>query len=816
MRVPLSWLREYVDISLSPRELADELTMRGMEVDSVETAGADWTDVVVGRLLDVRRHPNADTLWLTRVDVGPAGGELEIVCGAQNIAAGQLVPAALVGAVLPGDRRIERSRIRGVLSQGMLCSPIELGLGTDADGILILGTGEEHEVGTPLAEIIGETVLDVDVKPNRGDALSMVGLAREIAAFTGAELRVPDPAGAAPAGEPVESRVSVRIDDLELCPRFTALLFEGVRNGPSPEWMQRRLVAAGMRPISAVVDVTNYVMHELGQPQHAYDADAIPGGEIVVRRARVGERLQTIDHAERELDEGMLVIADRERPIGLAGIMGGASTEVSEGTTRVILESAVFHGPTIRNTARRLGLRSEASMRHEKGIGPDLPPLAARRAAELIAEITGATVAPGIVDNDPGPHADRRIAVRVGSLERLLGIELTDATVRDLLAPLGFEVSGTGDELEVVVPSHRLDVSVPADVAEEVARAYGYGRIPGRLPTAQLPPYRPDPSGPRHAVRRILAGLGLTEVVTHALVGPDDLVRTGLDPEADDLVRLYNPLSSDHSILRPSMAPSLLGAVAENARQRREDAWLFDLGKIYWYRPGGAATPRERAADTAGTGRYESWELGIILAGRPTPGSPGRHAPPADVAVLKGIVDALHDAIGAPRPAYRAETDAERHSHRHPGRTGRICDAQGRPYGSLGEIHPGTADAWGLEGRPVDASIALDRVLALVPEERTVRPIPAAQPVDRDLAVILPESTPVGELMRVTRMSAGPLLDELHLFDVYRGPQVGDNRVSYALALRFQPSVAGDEKAIDKALNKVRGSLRHHLHAEIR
>jgi phenylalanyl-tRNA synthetase beta chain len=317
-------------------------------------------------------------------------------------------------------------------------------------------------------------------------------------------------------------------------------------------------------------------------------------------------------------------------------------------------------------------------------------------------------------------------------------------------------------------------------------------------------------------VRRILAGLGLTEVVTHALVGPDDLVRTGLDPEADDLVRLYNPLSSDHSILRPSMAPSLLGAVAENARQRREDAWLFDLGKIYWYRPGGAATPRERAADTAGTGRYESWELGIILAGRPTPGSPGRPAPPADVAVLKGIVDALHDAIGAPRPAYRAETDAERHSHRHPGRTGRICDAQGRPYGSLGEIHPGTADAWGLEGRPVDASIALDRVLALVPEERTVRPIPAAQPVDRDLAVILPESTPVGELMRVTRMSAGPLLDELHLFDVYRGPQVGDNRVSYALALRFQPSVAGDEKAIDKALNKVRGSLRHHLHAEIR
>lgn len=455
-------------------------------------------------------------------------------------------------------------------------------------------------------------------------------------------------------------------------------------------------------------------------------------------------------------------------------------------------------------------------MRHEKGIGPELPRLAAERAAQLIAEITGATVAPGMVDNDPGPHPARHIAVRVGSLERLLGIELTGASVRDHLAPLGFEVSGSGDDLEVVVPSHRLDVSVAADVAEEVARAYGYGRIPGRLPTAQLPPYRPDPSGPRHAVRRILAGLGLNEMVTHALVGPSDLARTGLDPEADDLVRLYNPLSAEHSIMRPSMGPSLLGAVAENARQRREDAWLFDLGKIYWYRPGGAATPRDRAADTAGTGRYESWELGIILAGQPAPGSPGRATPPADVATLKGIIDALHDAIGAPRPAYRAETDEERHAHRHPGRTGRICDAQGRPYGSLGEVHPRTAEAWGLSGRPVDASIALDRMLALVPDDRAARPIPAAQPVDRDLAVILPDATPVGDLLRVTRMSAGPLLDELHLFDVYRGPQVGEGRVSYALALRFQPSVAGDEKAIDKALNKVRGSLRHHLEAEIR
>jgi phenylalanyl-tRNA synthetase beta chain len=426
MRVPLSWLRDYVDVDLSPRELADELTMRGMEVSAIETP-TGWTDVVIGRVVEVDRHPNADTLWLAKVDVGE--GPIEIVCGAQNLEPGQLVPAALPGAVLPGDRRIERSKIRGVVSNGMLCSAIELGLGTDADGIHILGHGDELPLGRPLAEVVGETVLDVDVKPNRGDALSMVGLAREIAAFTGGALRVPEPSWT-DGGESVDAHVTVRIEDPALCPRFTALWFDDVDNGRSPDWMQQRLIAAGMRPISAVVDVTNYVMHELGQPQHAYDADTIPGGEIVVRRGREGESLETIDHVERRLDERMLVIADAQRPIGLAGIMGGASTEVTDATRRVILESAVFHGPTVRNTARRLGLRSEASMRHEKGIGPDLPRLAAYRAAELLQQITGATLAAGIADNDPGPHPPRRVAVDVPRTSRLLGVELDTARVR--------------------------------------------------------------------------------------------------------------------------------------------------------------------------------------------------------------------------------------------------------------------------------------------------------------------------------------------------------------------------------------------------
>ncbi|HEX6140533.1 MAG TPA: phenylalanine--tRNA ligase subunit beta, partial [Candidatus Limnocylindria bacterium] len=583
MLVPLSWLRDYVDVDLSPEELAEQLTLHGMEVQAITVSGADWTDVVVGRLLSVERHPNADKLWLTSVDVG-SGEPLQVVCGADNIATGDLVPVARVGAVLPGERRIERTKIRGVESQGMLCSAIELGVGEDAAGIHILGRADDElPLGADLRPILGEVVLDVDVKPNRGDALSMVGLAREIAAFTGRQLRPPEASVQEDGELRAANRMSVTIEDPAGCPRFTARWFDDVANGESPPWMQRRLLAAGMRPISAVVDVTNYVMHELGQPMHAYDADRVPDGRIVVRRAHDGEALETIDHEARRLDSRMLVIADAGRAIGLAGIMGGADTEVTDATRRVILESAIFHGPTIRNTARRLGLRSEASMRHEKGIGHDLPRHAVDRAAGLIAEITGARVANGIVDNDPRPREPRRIAVDLDRTERLLGIGIDADLVPRLLEPLEFGVRGLDERhVEVAVPSFRLDVVAPEDVAEEIARAHGYENIPAPLPSPTLPPFRPDPAAARHRVRRTMAGLGLDEILMHALIGPDDLARTGYDPADATLVRLANPISPQHSVMRPVMYPSMLAALAENVRQRRLDPWLFEVGKTYW------------------------------------------------------------------------------------------------------------------------------------------------------------------------------------------------------------------------------------------
>ncbi len=811
MRVPISWLRDYVDIDSEPEVLAEGLTLRGMEVSGIEVSGADWTDVVVGRLLGVERHPNADKLWLTSVEVG-ADAPLQIVCGADNVAPGQLVPVALVGAMLPGDRRIERSQIRGIASEGMLCSAAELGLGDDAEGIHILGTEDEYRPGVDLRGVLGEVVLDVDVKPNRGDALSMVGLAREIAAFSGTQLRMPDVSVLEDAGLRTDEHVSIEIADPAGCPRFTARWFDKVRGGTSPPWMQRRLLAAGMRPISAIVDVTNYVMHELGQPMHAYDADTIPNGRIVVRRASTGEMLETIDHEERVLDPGMLVIADAERAIGLAGIMGGAATEVTEATQRVILESAIFHGPTIRNTARRLGLRSEASMRHEKGIGHDLPRFAADRAAQLIAELTDARVATGIVDNDPAPHPRRVVGVSLSRTGRLLGIDVGADSVAGLLTPLEFEVAQTGpDDVEVTVPSFRLDVTAPEDVAEEYARAHGYDRIPVSRPRPSLPRFRADPSELRHRVRRILAGIGLDEIVTHALIGPDDLRRSGYGIEGDELIRVANPLAEAHSILRPVLYPSLLAALAENVRQRSADPWLFEVGKTYW-----TAKRGPEWAETAGTGRYEAWHVAIALLGPRTPPTPAGPAPDAEVPELKGLIEGLHAALGARSPEFLPEEPGDRHPHLHPGRAGRLVNAKGQTYGSVGEVHPEVARAWGLPGRPVIAAINLPLLSTLVPGASRMIPVPAAQPIDRDLAVVVDAETPLGEIMRVLRASAGPTLVEARPFDIYRGSQIEAGHVSYAISMRFQPAEASGDRSVERALGRIRGALGHHLRATFR
>ena len=796
MKAPLSWLRDYVDIDLTPEQLAERLTLLGMEVKSVESWGRDWDDVVVGELLSVERHPRGDRLSLTRVDVG-SGEPLEIVCGATNIAAGQRVPVALPGAVLPGNRRIERTEKMGVVSHGMLCSGDELRLTVDADGILILPAGTR--IGTRLSDLYGDTVLDVDVKPNRGDALSMLGLAREVSAATGAPLRFPE-TEPPESNDPIEGRLRVEVEEPTLCPRFVGRWISAVSVAPSPERIQMRLIAAGQRPVSNVVDVSNYVMLELGKPIHTFDASAVHDGRIVVRLARAGERLETLDHLTRELDLETLLIADPRGALAIAGVMGGASSEISATTTDVIVESAIFDPISIRRTAFRYGLRSEASLRFEKGQEHRLARLGADRTARLIAEWAGGRVSAGVVDTDPVAPPPVRLAFRPARVNRLLGVDLSTSEQRDLLAragvateiapagtrvvvasaPMPLAVDADGAEaLVATVPSWRRDLSIEADVTEEVARIRGYDVIPEILPHTAMPPYRHSPLGLRDVVRETLAGAGLTEVVTLALASAASVDRFGA---ADDRpvqgegkaggrpVTVTNPLSSQHSVMRQSVLGSLLDVVSTNLRQGRSDLAIFEIGKGY-------------GATDEGDSTHEWWRLGFALTGAAEPPAWNRVERPYDLDDARGIIELLARRLGLATPAYDPLTD----DHRlHPGRAARVTagpDLAGR----VGALHPAVAES--LDFRTTEVVVAEIAIAGLsggrpsVPRSVTPSRHPA---VGRDLAVIVAEPLPAAAVATVIRQHGGELLRSVALFDIYRGRPLSDGHKSLAFRLTFQ------------------------------
>ncbi len=602
MRVPLSWLREFVDVELTPEQLAERLTLLGMEVKHIERWGADWQHVVTGRLLTVERHPRADRLSLTTVTFDDGNEPLSIICGATNIAPGQRIPVALPGAVLPGDRRIERAEKMGVVSNGMLCSGEELRLTGDGDGILILP--EDTPLGVPLVDLYGDTVLDVDVKPNRGDALSILGLAREVAAATRQQVRMPSIEVEEGSGPPTSERLAVDVRDPDLCTRFAGRWVSGVRIGSSPDAIQMRLLAAGQRPISNVVDASNYVMLELGKPVHTFDGEAIhvgPDGRrtIVVRRAEAGERLETLDHIERELTPDILLIADTAGALAVAGVMGGATSEVSDATTEVCIESAVFDAVSIRRTAQRLALRSEASSRFEKGQESRLARLGADRTAQFVKAWAGGEIAAGVVDTAPVDPPRSRVAFRPARINRLLGTGLSTAEQQDLLARVGVDTEpaaageiivvalkpeplmvspGADEALTAVVPTWRRDIAIEADVAEEIARVRGYELVPSVTPDTAMPEFRPSPLEVRELVRETLAGAGLTEVVTTALVSPRHIETFVLAREVESVggedqpggepITATNPLSRDHSLLRRNLLGSILDVVGRQPAPR--------------------------------------------------------------------------------------------------------------------------------------------------------------------------------------------------------------------------------------------------------
>jgi phenylalanyl-tRNA synthetase beta chain len=821
VRVPLSWLREYVEVDLEPEALADRLTLLGMEVQSLERWGADWRDVVVGELLAVDKHPRADRLSLTRVSVG-SGEPLEIVCGATNIAVGQRVPVALPGAVLPGGRVIERTEKMGVASNGMLCSGDELRLTADGEGILILP--DTAPLGTPLVDLYGDWVLDVDVKPNRGDALSMLGLAREVSAVNGSPVRFPD-SEPPEDGPPVEDRLAVVVEEPDLCPRFVGRWVAGVRVAPSPDVVQARLLAAGVRPISNVVDASNYVMLELGKPIHTFDAASIhPGSDgratIMVRRARPGERLETLDHVVRELEQDTLLIADHVAALGIAGVMGGADSEVSERTTDVVVESAIFDPVSIRRTVQRYGLRSEASLRFEKGQEHRLARIGADRTARLLAEWAAGTVAGGRVDSAPTEPGEARLAFRPARINRLLGTAYSVAEQRQLLGRVGIatEPAAAGatvlvaaepqplsvptDEQEgltAVVPTWRRDLLIEADVAEEVARIAGYETVPSITPHTPMPDYRRSAFEVRSLVRDVLVGAGLTEVVTFALVAPPDIEAfrlrapvpsLGADPAPTGAaISLLNPLAAQHAALRQGLFGSLLEVVATNLRHGRTDVAVFEIGKGY-----------ARHGDSP----REWWRLGLALTGLASPPHYATDPRPFDVDDAKGLLELLAGHLGLPPPEYQPEP-AE--PLLHPGRAARATAAAGLAA-VLGEIRPEVLEARDVRAvRVVLAEISIDGLASgILPPVRATPP-PRHPRVERDIAVVVSEETPAAAVGEVITHHGGELLRSWRLFDVYRGAPLGDGDKSLAYRLVFGADRTLTDDEIDAAVAEVTKGL---------
>ena len=771
MLVPVEWLEEYVQPGIAPGELAERLALTGTEVDRVhEGSPVEDEKLVVGRVLECGKHPDADRLSVCTVDVG-AGEPSTIVCGAPNVAAGQAVAVALPGARLPDGTKIRKSKLRGVPSAGMILSEREIGLGDEHDGIMVLDDGTEP--GTPLADALPApgVVLELEITPNRPDCLGIYGVAREVHAATGAPLAEPpwarDPGegtlGQAPAG------IEVSVEAPDLCPRFTARVFENVTIGPSPAWLAERLHAAGQRPINNVVDITNYVMLLCGHPLHAFDLDRVAGGRLVVRRGQPGEKLTTLDGEERELDADICVIADEEGVTSLAGVMGGERSEVVPATERVLLEVAVWEPANINRTAQRLGLRSEASARFEKGLSPEGAMEALAVASALICELAGATLLPGTVDvggpGEPGPA----VRLRGERLAGLLGSTVTIERAAEILSSLGFGVELSGEEIAATVPYfRRRDVTREADLIEEVARIEGFEDLP-----ATLPPNRSGRAGglsPAQAlVRRaedLLAGRGLREVVGWSFGDPAALGRFG----DGELIRIENPMSEAQSAMRPSLLPSLLDLAALNRARGAGRIALFESGTVYAPAAPGAALPAE-----------ECHELGALLCGPVRPATwldPEPQA--AGIFTARALVDDLMAALDAdwePReggPAFL-----------QPGRAATVVTPDG-DRGWFGEVHPAITSQWGIEGPAAALAIDLGALAATAPGPAAFEGFASVPPVREDLAVILPAGVPAGDLVACIREAGGALVDEVEVFDVYSGDQVGEDRVSLAVHVEFR------------------------------
>ncbi len=787
MKILLSWLNDYGDFAdptddAAVARLADALTSLGLEVDAVETIGDTVGGVITARVLELVEHADAANVQRVYVDAG--GGErLHVWCGADNIAVDDIVPLATIGTEMPNGMTIERRGILGIDSEGMLCSPRELGLGDDHSGIMILPA--EVPVGVPYGAALGlapDVMIDVDVTRNRPDCWGYVGIARDLAANLGTEFRPPRPQVGI-EGEPMTT--PVEIIDGDRCARFTSTVMSGVEVKPAADWMARRLTAAGMRPINNVVDVSNYVMLELNQPNHAYDLDTLGGGGFRVRLAATGEALITLDGERRTFTAADLLICDaNDVPIGVGGVMGGLDSEISDATTTVALEMAWFSIVGIGQTVTRTNLRSEASARFERGVDPHGMPNAILRFAELLRETCPDLVvhAGGADERTPHlPPAERSVDVRIDAVNRLLGTDLTADALPAMLDPIGYTVSGTGDVRTVALPSWRLDSTEEVDVIEEVARHYGYGRLGTTVPKSVVHGGLTIRQQRRRLVRDVLLGLGVSEAMPNPFLAPGTLAKAGL---AVDAITISNPLVTEESVLRTSLRPGLLQAIAYNESHRSTGVRLFEVGHVY--PPSDGELPAE----------YEA--LTVVLAGEEAP---------AAVAVWRELSTAL--GVGA-------RIDQERvPAGLHATRSATL-QAGKQPLGAVGEVAPDVLAAFGVDERVAIVEVDLDQLLEREPKPAQWRPTSRHPSSDLDLAFALPTTIPAERLDRAIRQGAGPLLVDLALFDVYRGDRVGADRRSLAYRLRLQATdrsltdadVADVRRGVEAAATKLGAELR--------
>jgi phenylalanyl-tRNA synthetase beta chain len=809
MRVPLNWLREYCDPAIEPAELADRLVMTGTEVERLDTIGPSSGDgFVVGKVLEREKHPKADRLSVCRVDTGD--GERTIVCGAPNVDAGQTVAVVLPGAMMPGGMKIRKAKLRGIPSEGMILSAAELEIAEEADGIMVLEDGPEP--GTPLGEVLplGEPVLEIEVTPNRSDCFGVHGVAREVHAITGAPLAADPWAEDAPAegaGEATDY-ASVAVAVPELCPRFTARVFTDVEIGPSPPWLQARLTAAGQRPINNVVDITNYVMLLTAQPLHAFDLDKVPDGELIVRTAAEGEKMTTLDDVERTFDAETVLVCDRNGPSGIAGIMGGQTSEVSETTTRVLLEVACWNGTNILRTSRLLGLRSEASSRFEKQLHPELTMRAQRIASRLMVELCGAKLVPGTIDVAAEIPPPRRLSLRAARVSGLLGMEITQDEQKTYLERLGFEAEPDGEDLAVVVPPDRhYDVTREVDLIEEVARVHG---IDEHLPTT-LPATGGAIGGLsreqrlRRRAEDAIRDLGFDQAVGWSFTDPGEATRLRIpadDPRANPVL-LANPLSEEQSAMRTTLLGSLLDIAARSVSRGASSVALFESARVYLDGEGEFAG--DQPAPFSEPHRFAGIAVGSLA---PRSWRGGGEA--ADFFAVKGVLEALAAQLGTGLEFAPAEQP-----FLHPGRSAAIS-IDGETAGWLGEVHPLVCRTWDLDAAVAFELDAAPLITAASLGEESYEDVTTFPAVYQDLAVVVPAEIPSSEVRAAVLAGGGDLLHAAEVFDLYEGEQVGADRKSLALNLEFRApdrtltdeEVAGLRETIKAKLSQIGGTLR--------